>query len=119
MAEAKEYGVKIYRMAVPGNHVHLVLRITNRETYKTFIRVLTSKIASHVMDYRSFEEFTQNLTTEEIQGRGQKFWQFRSFTRILAWGRDFQTCCDYVIQNTLEALGFVEFKPRHEHYAKW
>ncbi len=118
-AVAKKYGVKVYRLSIQGNHIHFVIRLTNRPLYNAFIRVLTSQIASHVMDHRSFDEFRRNLATTEIQGLGQRFWQFRPFTRILAWGRDFKTCCAYVLQNTLEALGFVDFKPRQNRYAKW
>jgi len=134
---AKTYGVRIYRKAIAGNHAHLVLRITNRPLYASFIRVATSKIASHVMKGKSFTEFkslvlnpmnanthdTKNANTHEtqfeLQGLGQKFFQFRPFTRILHWGRDFKTCCAYVLQNTLEALGFVEYQPRQERYARW
>jgi hypothetical protein len=35
------------------------------------------------------------------------------------WGRDYRTCLAYVKQNELEALGFVEYTPRKDRYAKW
>ncbi len=156
---AAKYGVKIYRKSLAGNHVHLVLRITNRKLYNTFIRVMTSKIASHIMKGKSFAEFKAGLlaqrsqkmqaeakhetfpkslpkslptslseltqvatqaATHEVQGKGQRFFQFRPFSRVLSWGRDYLTCCNYVVQNTLEALGFIAYQPRGRcRYANW
>jgi hypothetical protein len=55
----------------------------------------------------------------ETQGKGQRFWQFRPFSRVMRWGRDFKNGCKYVVQNTLEALGFIPYKPRRNHYAQW
>ncbi len=47
------------------------------------------------------------------------FWQFRPFSRITNWGRDFKQCIGYLKQNVLEAFGFVNYKPRKNHYAAW
>ncbi|MEQ1666780.1 MAG: hypothetical protein ABL927_15570 [Bdellovibrionales bacterium] len=41
-----------------------------------------------------------------------KFWDQRPFTRIVEWGRDFNNSCKYLRQNTLEAIGFLEYKTR-------
>ena len=46
-------------------------------------------------------------------------WQFRPFSRITNWGRDFKQCIGYLKQNILEAFGFVNYKPRKNHYAAW
>jgi hypothetical protein len=175
---AQKYGVRFYRKAIVGNHLHFILRIHNRETFKSFVRVLSGKIASHIMNGESFATFitkvasiatvagegviqttiaddgctsalragdgakatgevsnhskaasdrpTQSLRTgegsmraHETQGKGQRFWQFRPFSRVMSWGRDFKNGCKYVVQNTLEALGFIPYKPRRNHYAQW
>jgi REP element-mobilizing transposase RayT len=118
-ATAEKYGVRIYNKAIASNHVHLMVRIHSRPLYKTFIRVLAGKVASHVMKNQSFKLFRRTLRGDppEIQGKGQAFWQFRPFTRLLHWGRDFKKCCDYLKQNTLEALGFTPFKQRKNYYA--
>ncbi len=142
---AQKYGVRIYRKAIVGNHLHFILRIHNRETYKSFVRVLSGKIASHIMNGESFATFIGKIGGEgypqalsagdgaakshytgegstrahETQGKGQRFWQFRPFSRVMSWGRDFKNGCEYVVQNTLEALGFIPYKPRRNHYAQW
>lgn len=168
---SKKYGVRIYQRAVASNHIHLIVRITTRKLYYAFIRVLSSKIALHVMKAPSFEEFkvnynaqagdaltsaskrgrgdapirapgaartnpgdastqapapshhhsasTQTQNTKEPQGKGQKFWQFRPFSRVLSWGRDYKTCFQYLQQNTLEAFGFIIYRKRNHTYARW
>jgi REP element-mobilizing transposase RayT len=118
---AQKYGVRVYRTAIASNHIHSIVRIHSRRLYRTFIRVLAGKIASHVMKNQSFKIFRKGLRGDppEIQGKGQAFWQFRPFTRLMHWGRDFTKCCAYLKQNTLEALGFTPHKPRQNYYAKW
>lgn len=126
---AKTYGVRIYQVALMSNHLHLVIKISHRKSYKTFVRVLAGRIASHVMRDQSFKVFKRRVLSSvagdppkahpgqvEVQGKGQAFWQFRPWTRVLHWGRDYKACCEYVKQNVLEALGFAEYKPRKHRY---
>lgn len=54
-------------------------------------------------------------TREKQQG----FWEYKPFSRIVNWGRDFKTCVSYLKQNTLEALGFVPYRARKNHYKAW
>ncbi|MFZ3228822.1 MAG: transposase [Pseudobdellovibrio sp.] len=130
---AKKYLIKVYRQAIVSNHLHLVIKISSRKNYQTFIRVLSSQIASHVMKMQSFKLFQSLLlksagdphkssqiqyqkAQQEPQGKGQAFWQFRPFTRILYWGKDFKSSCDYLLKNTLEAMGFIKYTKRKNLY---
>ena len=125
---AKKFGVRIYEQAVNGNHIHLLLRITNRPLYRSFIEAISGKIASHVMRNQSFNLFCRS---RRISRRGdgslgykaatksRGFWEFMPFSRVVAWGRDFKTCVSYLKQNVLEALGFISYKPRKNYYARW
>ena len=123
---ARKYGVRIYRQAIQGNHIHLILKIKNRRLYRCFIAVVAGRIAQHVMGNRSFREFFRNLSCERGEGylrpyAGQAFWDYRPFHRILFWGRDYTSACRYVVQNILEALGFVAYKerPKKNAYTKY
>jgi len=137
---SRKYQIKIYRQAIVSNHLHLIIKISSRKSYQTFIRVMSSQIASHIMKMQSFKVFQKSLfknaagagdppirneinglkryqkAMQEIQGKGQAFWQFRPFTRILHWGKDFKTACDYLLKNTLEARGFIAYTPRKTKY---
>lgn len=147
---AKKFGVRIYERSINGNHIHLLLKITNRPLYRAFIKAVSGKIASHVMGEQSFLLFREardhlyenriyedhiygnrinrDHNSEQTSERGdgataaqktQSFWEFRPFSRIVSWGRDFKTCVNYLKQNVLEALGFVPYKIRKNNYAKW
>ncbi len=129
---SKKFGVKIYQQAITSNHIHLLLRITNRTLYTTFIKAISGQIASHTMSQQSFKVFASarkklasgdgsNASTEvnSFHQNPEGFWQFRPFSRITNWCRDFKQCIGYLKQNILEAFGFVNYKPRKNHYAAW
>jgi REP element-mobilizing transposase RayT len=129
---SRKYGITVYQRAIATNHLHILLRIECRKSYVAFIRVLSS-LNPNLLQSTSTRPTSRETgplqkkfllrgdgkNTLEIQGKGQKFWQFRPFNRVLFWGRDFKTCRLHVIQNTLEAIGFLAYKPRHYFYAKW
>ena len=129
---AKKFGVKIYQQAVTSNHLHLLLKITNRYLYRSFIKAISGMIASHVMGQQSFKLFaksrrlslagggvTETQTSDKSKDKAQGFWQFRPFSRVVNWGRDFKNCTAYLKQNVLEALGFIPYTVRKNYYAKW
>jgi REP element-mobilizing transposase RayT len=99
---AKDKGVKIYRFANSGNHLHLLVLPRSREAFNAFIRSISGLIARLI------------LGAERGNAKGLKFWDARPFTRLLEWGRDFKVACGYVLQNKLEALGFIPYQSRNE-----
>jgi len=46
----KKHGVKIYRYANVGNHLHLVIKILQRRRWNAFIRELAGRIAQLVRE---------------------------------------------------------------------
>ena len=138
---AKKFGVKIYQRAINTNHIHLLLKITNRTLYKAFIRALSGKIASQVMGQQSFKLFKEsrlsslkskraseggdgsNASNGQIKSEAwlmsEGFWDYRPFSRVVSWGRDFNNCIRYLKQNILEALGFVPYTARKDYYSRW
>jgi putative transposase len=98
--QGRKFGVKVYRLANAGNHLHLVILPRSRRAFQSFIRATSGLIARVV------------LKVERGKAKGLKFWDKRPFTRLLSWGRDYKITCDYLLQNTLEALGFSPYKPR-------
>ncbi|OQW53418.1 MAG: hypothetical protein A4S09_07400 [Proteobacteria bacterium SG_bin7] len=121
---AKKYGIRIYRIAIVSNHIHIILRAKRRWLYRSYICSITGQIAQHVMKNQSFADFFEKVRGEGVtkiqeQHKEQRFWLLRPFTRILLWGRDYKTCMNYLRQNILEALGFAAYKERKDFYAKW
>lgn len=122
---ANKYGIRIYQQAICGNHIHLLIRAKRRWLYRAFIAVVTGLIAQQVMRKQSYEVFMRAKSKEFAgegvpkQENGQAFWQHRPFSRIVNWGRDYQSCLKYLTRNTLEALGFIKYKKRRDYYASW
>ena len=99
-AQAKQFHVKIYEFANVGNHLHLLVKASHRDLFKSFLRAISGLIARIV------------LGAERGQAKNLKFWDQRPFTRIVAWKKDFVGVKKYVIQNFNEAMGFTPYKPR-------
>jgi putative transposase len=93
----KKYGVKLYRYANVGNHLHLLVKIPRKQSWAPFIRDLTGRVAQ--------------LTKTAIGGLSESFWSQRPYTRIVrGWQRAFQIAKDYVELNFLESQGFISRK---------
>ncbi len=95
---AEKYGVKLLHGANVGNHIHLEIQLTNRHTYKPFIRAVTAAIAmkiTGVSRWKSKEDVGIN-----------KFWDLRPFTRVVVGWNARLSLKDYIKVNHLEAKGF-------------
>src|SRR5471030_3175860 len=88
----QRWGVRLYRYANVGNHIHLLLKVPSRAVWQRFSRELAGRIAMIVTGARKGTALTWNET-----GRG--FWDHLVFTRIVYFGRDFQNMGRYLIKN--------------------
>ncbi len=98
--QAKVSGVKIYRFANGGNHLHLIVRPCSRASFNIFIRSISGIIAREI------------LGAQRGNAKNLKFWEKRPYTQVIEWGRQYQTLLRYLDQNALEAWGFIPYKPR-------
>jgi len=88
-------GVKVYRVANAGNHLHLLVKFLNRRALQRFLRAVTGIIARITLG-------AQKGSPSALK-EGESFWDARPFTRIVAWGRDFDRVKNYLRLNRLEA----------------
>ena len=51
--------------------------------------------------------------TNKLKSLKQKFWDYRPWSRIVDWKKAYSIAKDYVIQNHLEAIGYIAHKPRN------
>ncbi len=91
---AAKYGVKLLHGANVGNHIHLEIQLTNRHTYKPFIRAVTAAIAMKVTGVSRWK-------TKEEAGI-KRFWDLRPFTRVVVGWKSRLTLKDYIKVNRLE-----------------
>ncbi len=91
---AARSGVRVYRVVNAGNHLHITLKLSKQFLWKGFISGITGGIA-------------RALGYKRDQNSRQGFWNSRPFTRVIAWGRDYNVVKDYHTLNQLEADGAV------------
>lgn len=90
---ATRAGVRVYRWANAGNHLHFLVKAPSREALTTYLRMLGGLLA--------------RLVTGARKGRPVgKFWAALTYSRVVGFGREFTRVKDYLAKNTLEALGF-------------
>lgn len=110
---AKACAINIYHLVNVGNHLHLVIRIKDLRLYRKFIRAITGIIARHVMKkersggYKFIpKEFREDLEAVKRELKAEleiSFWVARPFTRLIAWGKDYQHIKAYMKKNQLQA----------------
>lgn len=92
-AQANHSGVKVYRHANAGNHIHLLIRAYSQEAFRKFMRALPALIARHV--------------TQAKKGLAKgRFWDRIPYSRLIHWGREYRLLCAYLAKNQIEACGF-------------
>lgn len=89
---ARKHGVKIYKWANAGNHLHLVIKILHVRRWAAFIRELTGRLGLALRSSLA----------------GKKLWLFRPHTRIVrGWKEAFGTVKKYVELNILEGENLI------------
>jgi REP element-mobilizing transposase RayT len=91
---ARKNGVKVYHYANVGNHLHLLIKVKDRNGFQRFLKIFSSKVAL--------------LVTQAKKGNPQgKFWDQLAFTRIVQWGKDFKRIAYYFFKNEMEGWGYA------------
>lgn len=98
--KAETFGVRLHKVAIASNHIHLLISFKSRRKYFNWIRRVTGLIARLM------------LNAEKGKPSQKSFWTYRPFTRVVFWGRDYRGVYGYVQRNILEAIGFIEYIPR-------
>lgn len=131
----KRFGIRVYEKAIVSNHIHLVVRGRRRTDLQNFFRVVAGHIAQEILRlypltpvekverrkrggaHPQSGQPAQNAPQARTREKENKFWQTRIYSRIVSWGKEYFTVKKYVIQNTLEALGIIPYKPRSRQNA--
>ena len=111
---ASKWKIKIFHFVNVGNHLHLVIQLTERKSFAPFIRALSGLIARQVLGaqrgakklVRNAKDFDALATQQglvDFKSLLDRFWDARPFTRIVNWGRDFQNLAGYMNKNINQA----------------
>lgn len=102
---SRKHGIKILSLANVGNHLHFHLKLSNRFTYRPFIRALTAAIAMAVTGASRWQSVRAKAGIPAIRSTKLRFWDYRPFTRVVKGLRAFLTLRDYIRINELEGCG--------------
>ena len=118
---SNRFRVVVFEEGIVSNHIHLHIKGKTRFEIQNFFRVVAGHIAQEILrDFpiRSSERpHSGGAPSDGAPGvlgptkreKDNKFWQTRVYTRIVSWGRDFREVKNYVLNNTLEALGIIQY----------
>ncbi len=96
---ARKNHIHLQSVAIVGNHIHLHLKLSSRETYKAFIRAVTGAIALAIMQ--------ASKLNAKIKTDATRFWSQRPFTSIVDSLRYFQNMRNYMRINHMEGHGLT------------
>jgi REP element-mobilizing transposase RayT len=103
--EARRAGVRVYRFANAGNHLHILLKADRRRSLARFLRITAGLIARLITGAK------KGAATSE-KGALRKFWDRLAYSRIVEWGKEFHRVSDYLVVNELEGLGWSDLAGR-------
>lgn len=95
----KKFEVRTYSFAFVGNHVHLLLRTKSKQGFQNFLRIVSGQAAQRITGARPGQPLTK------------QFWDLLAYSRIVPWGRAYETAKKYVLRNVLEAATIQRFSP--------
>lgn len=87
---AERFTIQIFNLAIHHNHIHLLFLSPTRQGYIHFIRAL-------------------NGTMVKKLKLPQKLFSKSPYTRIVAWGRDFENVMTYITKNRFESEGKIHY----------
>ena len=85
---SKKYGVQIFSLANVGNHLHIHLKLSNRYSYRPFIRAISAAIAMAITGASRWSPLKKSAK--------DRFWDYRPFTRIVVGFRALLGLRDYI-----------------------
>ncbi len=107
---SKKFAVRVYEVAVCGNHIHCLVKGCNRKQIQNFFRVFPGQVAQEILLRHPLEKDEVKAFRGGTHPKNQKiFWSLLLYTRVVNWGRDYLNAKSYVIRNELEALGKIAY----------
>jgi len=103
--QAEATGIRLYHFVNVGNHLHLVVKIHDRQRFRIFIRAISGLIARQVLGAQrgpakkgksSGKGPPSKESTKESRA---SYWIKRPFTRVVNWGQDYTRLGRYMLKN--------------------
>ena len=89
--QAKKHNVTLEAYSINWNHIHSAIAFKSKKDYTRFIRSLTAKIIA----------ILSKLFGRSLSG----LFNLRPYTKIISWGRQYQSLLRYIQINAFESEG--------------
>ena len=107
---SKKFAVRVYEIAICGNHIHCLVKGSNRKQLQNFFRVFPGQIAQEILQHHPLKPTEEKAFTGGTHPKNQKtFWSLLLYSKLLSWGREYLSTKNYIIRNTMEALGLIAY----------
>jgi hypothetical protein len=83
-AQAKLHGVRLIHRSINRQHLHLLVKARQAKALSNFLRSVSGLIARKI------------LKAEKAAAKGIQFWTGRPFSRLVAWGKDYNETQKFV-----------------------
>ncbi len=122
--QAHKWGIRIHRFANVGNHLHLLVSLGAPSARVGRPRLGETKFAQARARFSSFLRQFAGAVAFEITGASKsrpvgRFWDGLAFTRVVSWGREFESVMCYLVKNLFEAAGLWNRKRNPEWELGW
>lgn len=105
---ARRFFVRVDQFSIQGDHIHLLVRCSERFFYQAFFRVLAGQIAQ-----RFRKEGLLNITMcNEVTDTPKNLWMHRPFTRVIVGLRGLTIIKNYIQLNEQEARGRIRYNSK-------
>lgn len=94
---SKKHHIQLYDLSINSNHIHLLVRGKYLKGFQNFLREVSTKIVRLITETKKGKELTAS------------FWASRPWSRIVEWGRAFNTARAYLLRNRLETSGVIPY----------
>jgi REP element-mobilizing transposase RayT len=102
---SQRHSIKVFEYANGGDQIHLLLRAKSRQGFQAFLR--------------AFAGLTARLVTGAKKGKPSgKFWDALTFSRVLSWGKEFDSVKDLLSKGDLDGLDPILRHKRRRAAAK-
>ncbi len=113
------FRIKVYHVAIAGNHIHVLVKGPDRESLQNFFRVFAGHTAQQIL--RAVPLSKRESASQErprtgrrlpCQKNRRRFWSFLIYSRLVSWGREYRIVFQYIQQNLSKTRGLLAQQKR-------
>ena len=110
---AKKFFIKIEQVSIQGDHIHALVRTSQRSFFHHFFRVTSGQIAQQFQKQGLLVSATYKKSVTDTPGKSatkrKKLWIYRPFSRVVKGFKAYKIVRNYIQLNEQEARGIIKY----------